>query len=534
MFLLSSLRPSSFFVSLWFPSPLFQPLNWNLWLRSSYIGEERSGGSDDRDFNDDDNDVVVVVSDHSSSKWWFGRWWSWLLERAKEVVQSKDAKYQEVKSSPFNAISNLRIMLSCIIVAHHAGMPYGNAGPWFVEGDLTQQTQWLGGFFALSEAFVVPVFFILAGYFSELSLKKSSGISFLLARIKRLIIPLVTVQHIINPIWVFIISKHNDIIWSYEPFLKDFFSFYLYEWLGLSSNHPSLSNQSTPFHMNSSKTPLFSKVHMWFVETLFAVSITWLVLRPLVSFVGYLITNAGKKENSGKAGPQDSTCNNKTVQFREAKEPTVSLFSGLFGGVCIGLLTWLVRIWFPIDHSIGSTFLYWKPARYVQYVASFCLGIWLATQWGKKPSPVYDEQKEHRAVALLLGYTLFFLVARSMMEGNEIMIGKAKGGATFLSFFLSVMEAIVCWIGSLGLLSFYIRNNTTQSVLGARMGRLTYGVYLVHVPIVLAFQAALKESNIQGSLIWVVVTMLSIPSSFFTASLIHQIPIVNTAFGMGN
>jgi peptidoglycan/LPS O-acetylase OafA/YrhL len=60
-------------------------------------------------------------------------------------------------------IDNVRIFLSMLVVAHHAGQPYGSDGWWLFQSPL--RSGWIGLFFGVNEAFFMGLFFLMAGYF---------------------------------------------------------------------------------------------------------------------------------------------------------------------------------------------------------------------------------------------------------------------------------------------------------------------------------------------------------------------------------
>ena len=61
----------------------------------------------------------------------------------------------------------LRVFLIVLVVAHHAGQPYGpTGGAWPVSDP--RRAAWLGPFFGVNAAYFMGFFFLIAGYFTRL------------------------------------------------------------------------------------------------------------------------------------------------------------------------------------------------------------------------------------------------------------------------------------------------------------------------------------------------------------------------------
>ena len=84
----------------------------------------------------------------------------------------------------------LKTALTMLVIAHHAGQPYGpTGGSWPVSNAV--QSPLLGPFFAVNAAFFMGLFFLLSGYFVPGSYRKKGGGAFFKGRLIRLGIPTV-------------------------------------------------------------------------------------------------------------------------------------------------------------------------------------------------------------------------------------------------------------------------------------------------------------------------------------------------------
>ncbi|WP_343116420.1 acyltransferase [Ostreiculturibacter nitratireducens] len=114
----------------------------------------------------------------------------------------------------------LRVFLTSLVIAHHAGQPYGpTGGEWPVSDPAN--TGILGAFFGINAAFFMGFFFLISGYFTEASFDRKGPAAFLKARLVRLGIPLLVFTGILFPITVYAFSQPPK---SFSAFLiQDYF-----------------------------------------------------------------------------------------------------------------------------------------------------------------------------------------------------------------------------------------------------------------------------------------------------------------------
>lgn len=466
------------------------------------------------------------------------------------------------------------------------------SGPWILVSQ--HQTLWLGGFFALSEAFAVPIFFTLSGYFTERSLQRSSLLSFWKHRIKRLVIPLLTMLYVVNPLSYFyayrIHSRAPDVVGL------GFAQFYLSHWLGINPA-PKFYWKDADLHF-----PLRSKIHMWFVETLLILTALWTAVRPAILycekwFTTFKSRNAGRLEDlvqcqrEGKIFSRHSklqstetydlsdsqgTMTRKRSSLRvlnshnqylyehkrgegwkdsesalnssshvenegqnannKSDEIEPPLYDSKYvwliatvGGLSVGGLTWLIRIWFPMDARIDVAFTYIKPARYPQYLFSFGLGVALARYSRTLKSTL---QSQRCSLFVMFAWIASFLWWRACIEGNDALIESLKGGPTLASLTVCILEPIVCTHATFGLLSLSLRQLNYENWLTRQLSNATFGVYMFHLPVVMFWQTWLHDWDAHGSIKWLAVTLLAWPSSFCVSLATRHIPLLSTCFGL--
>ena len=82
----------------------------------------------------------------------------------------------------------LRVMLTVLVIAHHAGAAYGpTGGGWPVSSP--QRTPLLRPFYGVNPMFFMGLFFLLAGYFVPAAYERKGAAAFVKGRLVRLGLP---------------------------------------------------------------------------------------------------------------------------------------------------------------------------------------------------------------------------------------------------------------------------------------------------------------------------------------------------------
>jgi fucose 4-O-acetylase-like acetyltransferase len=149
----------------------------------------------------------------------------------------------------------LRVFLISLVVAHHAGQPYGpTGGRWPVHD--AAQTPWLGPFFALNAAYFMGFFFLIAGYFTAGSYDRKGAAAFVQDRLIRLGIPLAFFVFVVFGPLVYFLNK------SPGGFLSFYLSTYVGKWM-------------------------IEMGPLWFIDQLLVYSLLYAVWRLAVSVLGW-------------------------------------------------------------------------------------------------------------------------------------------------------------------------------------------------------------------------------------------------------
>jgi glucans biosynthesis protein C len=94
-----------------------------------------------------------------------------------------------MKTNRIVYVDVIKVFLTCLVVAHHAGQAYGPTGGVWVVSD-TAKTSWLGQFFFINASYMMGLYFFISGYFMVFSLNRKTNAQFIKDRLVRLGIPL--------------------------------------------------------------------------------------------------------------------------------------------------------------------------------------------------------------------------------------------------------------------------------------------------------------------------------------------------------
>lgn len=143
-------------------------------------------------------------------------------------------------------IDQIKVFLTCLVVAHHAAQAYGPTGGVWVISDKAKAS-WLQDFFFINASYMMGLYFFISGYFMVFSIRRKTKYQFVKDRLKRLGIPL--------------------LFFTFLVFLP--FNYFL------SGSKENLFLFFADTYIN--KPPLATG-HLWFVASLLAYSFIYLIL----------------------------------------------------------------------------------------------------------------------------------------------------------------------------------------------------------------------------------------------------------------
>ncbi|MCU0388191.1 MAG: acyltransferase family protein [Chitinophagaceae bacterium] len=148
-------------------------------------------------------------------------------------------------------IDQIKVFLTCLVVAHHAAQAYGPTGGVWVVTD-TEKAPWLKYLFFINASYMMGLYFFISGYFLGFSALRKTPKQIFQDRLKRLGIPLLFFTLVIFLPFNYILSGATE----------NLFSFFI----------------NTYFH----KPPLATG-HLWFVASLLMYTTLYLVIKNWVT-----------------------------------------------------------------------------------------------------------------------------------------------------------------------------------------------------------------------------------------------------------
>ncbi|PLS18003.1 acyltransferase [Bacillus sp. M6-12] len=383
------------------------------------------------------------------------------------------------RPSRIDFIDNLKIFLSLTVIAHHAGQPYGGSdGFWYVKDQLMPAN--LGPFFGVNAGFNMSLYFLISAFFIPVVFQKRGGAAYLKDRLRRLGIPLLVGFFVMIPFMMFFYYNHFR---GYET--MSFFDYYLKIYFGLSGEPSDWTGPSWP-DLNFG--------HLWFIEHLLIYSVLYVLWKQIVKKG---IIREGK------------------IQFTASHASILSLV------FLAAIATFIIRIWYPIDHWIGLFgFVQTELAHIPQYVTFVILGIGAA-----KNGWIRNIPKQVGKTWFGIGCILAILRFAGVVHSTD-------GGMSGASLFYSFYETILCFGLGIGLLELFNRKLNISSSFSKKLAGNTFTVYIIHMPVLMVLQYCLIKVPLSGyikfGIVFVLGTILGHLISFFVIRRINFLSILFT------
>lgn len=346
----------------------------------------------------------------------------------------------------------LRIFLIVMVVAHHAGQPYGpTGGSWPVSDP--SNLPFLSVFFATNAAYFMGFFFLISGYFVDKSYDRSGPLNFMGAKLLRLGVPL---TFIVVFLFGLISFTESDTSQSYFGFLWN-------DYIGGEMDFGPL----------------------WFVAHLLIYSGLYTLWRLLSGAI-----------NTSKTG---------SVPGHLA----ILVFTmALIGSTYFVRQVWPQDVWVRI---LGIVPL--EPMHLPQYASLYVLGIFAARHNWFERLPFKTGLIWFGLGLLTLGLAVFLSVSGTSIFGFvDARIVWGYG------------DSIICVGMILGLLVLFREFLNGPNRFAAWLASLTYGVYLIHVFLIVAVQTTLVDMAFGATAKFTFVTIVGLAWSLFSVWLLRLIP----------
>jgi hypothetical protein len=321
-------------------------------------------------------------------------------------------------------------------------------------------------FTAVNAPFFMGFWFLMAGYFAPGSYDRKGTGPFIRDRLLRLGIPLLFYIIVVHPLLEYALAV---VVWgfagSFGAFLARYFSDY--RSLGVGP--------------------------LWFTAVLLIFAVLYALWRHLAQTT---------------PPPQ-----------RGSKAPG-NLAMAIFC-LALSLVTFVVRIWYPIDRWVTILLLGLEVAHMPQYISLFVLGIVAYRRnWFLEISDAVGRLWLWIAIACIVLLPIIF-VAGGVMEGK---VDVFKGGVHWQAAVTALWESFLCMGMVIGLLVLFRKRLDRQGTLAKMMSASSFSVYIIHQPVLIFLGLVLSGIRPPHLLKFVLVAPVAL--CFALAYYFQKLPLV--------
>jgi glucans biosynthesis protein C len=192
--------------------------------------------------------------------------------------------------------------------------------------------------------------------------------------------------------------------------------------------------------------------------------------------------------------------------------------------VALALITWLVRIWYPVDKWVPFLWIMpAEPAHLPQYMTFFAAGIvaYRGDWFRRMPKP-----------------SGLIWLAVGMIASGGIYVGyafgwwkMAPGGLGLESLLRSSWETVIAVGLSIGLIVTFRELFHHSNRLLEAMAAASFGAYILHPAIVVALQTAITDMTLSAFAKFAVVSVLGTVVAFGVAHVAGKVPGIRAVLG---
>jgi surface polysaccharide O-acyltransferase-like enzyme len=338
--------------------------------------------------------------------------------------------------------------------------------------------------FALLRPLALGLFFLAAGYLLPGALERHGPRAYLKGRLIRLGIPLPIGLLLVFPVLMYAYYVNFR---GYGPI--DFGSYLWRIYFGIGGHRPDgWSGPSWPDHQLG---------HLWFLESLLAYS---------VLYVGAAVLWQRWKHRVGKA-----------QAIAPRARPLPDLLNVAIVIVGVGHLDFLARMHAPLYHwraiiGIWQVHLADMPRE----ALCFLIGTIAARRGWVEALP------SHLAKPVLgTGILAFLAVVMAEWAGIPVFIA---GGASLHAWLYAIGETAILGLLALGLVIVLRDRQPARGAWRQRFVANNYGVYLLHLPIIVALQYLLRSTDLPGAVKWLLAGFAGLALSLMVSDLLRRLP----------
>lgn len=366
-------------------------------------------------------------------------------------------------------LDNLKVLVIALVIVHHVGQAYGATGGGWPIGNPDRVPN-LGILFALDRSFFMSIFFMIAGYFIPASFDRKGALQYTRDRFIRLGVPIVFFLLIVYAVMGYLLGVYYH-HYEHIPFWQYYWQFY---WgVGAGPGDGPQANLGP----------------LWFISLLLVYSICYALLRQFRQFY------------------------KKTADYLQNCSLNKILIPNI---LIIIVLTFIIRIWFPIDKWLDLTIFAVAPADFIRDTAFFILGI---VAFRRNLFFTISRKQGYIWLAIAILLAIFYIVFRPI-TGEGFFKG---GGISLKALRFDIWEAIYCTGMCIGLPVLFREVFNWTNKLWSTLAADAFAAYLFHFPIVIIVQYFFVTVNIGPLSKFFIVSLLAVPLTFFVAHWIRKI-----------
>jgi surface polysaccharide O-acyltransferase-like enzyme len=362
----------------------------------------------------------------------------------------------------------VRSLVIILVIAMHSAVTYSGMGGWYYKegspGKLSNIEMIFFGFFQSSlQAWFMGILFFISAFLATKALAKRGTLNFIKERLFRLGLPLLIYVFVINPFIMFILLRY----YSYNTLVENYIR-YIVDFWWLSSSGP-----------------------LWFVQILLFFCIIYVIVKKCV--------------------------------LKQVKLQNVSSIHIVFTIVLTGLITFFVRLYFPI----GTNYLNLQFCYFTSYIVLFIAGILIGENdlWEN----ITDKKNiKWLIIAVLTALPLWsaIMVFGGANEGKTYY----NGGFHWQNFAYALWESFIAISFSIGLIAFFKKWVNIENKFTRLMRDNAFGIYCFHPPILIAVSLLFKGLMLNPILKSILVTMLASVSCLIFSFIVRKIKPIGVLY----
>lgn len=375
-------------------------------------------------------------------------------------------------------LDNLKVILTAMVILHHVGQAYGPTGGFWY---FYNPERWpiLGLFFWVNASYFMGLFFFISGYFMPGSFDRNGTALFLKDRLVRFGAPILLFLLLVHPMMLYL-SYSQDRGGSL-PFL----SYVPQIYFGLGPKPAGWVGQWPDLHFG----------HLWFVEHLLVYAFLYAGWRLLWR---------------GRAGEPSQIA----VQSQNTAPSDLALLGYALG---LAAVTYLVRIWYPINSWVGFLgFIQMEPAHLPQYASLLILGMVAYRRGWAEAMPA---ARGWRWLGIAAAAILLTVAGRAGLLGEALRLTPKTSSTIY-----TIHEAFIAVGMAVGLITLFREFLNRTGPFLRTLSADAYGAYLIHFPIVLACQYAAALVPAGPAVRFLLAGAASVALSFAAIPLLRKIP----------